>query len=146
MESKLDIDSDGTERWGSADGLLHRLDGPALIFPNGDAHWFKNGQLHRLDGPAVVYRSGCEEWWVHGERHRENGPAVIGLLTIQWWINGVERQIVEVKPNLIFIRRSVEDIIYNICPSIRQRSENLYHISDEDLCILRLHHNIMRAY
>ena len=28
--------------------------------------YFKNGVLHRLDGPAVAYSSGLEFWWVNG--------------------------------------------------------------------------------
>jgi hypothetical protein len=32
---------------------LHRLDGPAVVFANGDRLWYKDGQLHRVAGPAI---------------------------------------------------------------------------------------------
>lgn len=35
-----------------------------------------NGYLHRADGPAVEYHNGDQEWWYHEHRHREDGPAI----------------------------------------------------------------------
>jgi len=52
--------------------------------------WFnKQNQLHRLDGPAVEWVNGDEEWWVNGQRHREDGPAIeeIDGEYQEWWIN-----------------------------------------------------------
>ena len=40
------------------DGKLHRLDGPAIEWANGDEHWYQEGKLHRLDGPAIEYADG----------------------------------------------------------------------------------------
>ena len=37
--------------------------GPRL--PNGV--WFAHGLLHREDGPALVYPDGTREWWIDGE-------------------------------------------------------------------------------
>jgi hypothetical protein len=36
---------------------LHREDGPALEYDNGDKQYWVNGKLHRLDGPAIEYSS-----------------------------------------------------------------------------------------
>lgn len=43
-----------------------------LIF--GNEYWYIEGLLHREDGPAVVYKSGVKYWYRHGEKHREDGP------------------------------------------------------------------------
>jgi hypothetical protein len=57
-------------------GFLHREDGPAVIWNNGNEEWFNNGKPHRENGPAVVHIDGFKEWWFNGVCHREDGPAV----------------------------------------------------------------------
>jgi hypothetical protein len=53
--------------------------------------WFYNGELHRGDGPAVEWYNGDKEWWLNDERHRLDGPAVEGPSGYkEWWIDGVE--------------------------------------------------------
>jgi hypothetical protein len=39
----IDIDTYGTIRWYDADGHVHRLDGPAIIWTDGDVYWCLNG-------------------------------------------------------------------------------------------------------
>ena len=39
-------------------GDLHREDGPACEYANGDKHWYLNGKRHREDGPAREYVNG----------------------------------------------------------------------------------------
>jgi len=58
-------------------GQLHRLDGPATKYKNGDKYWYQNGKLHRTDGPAVECANGDKEYWQNGELHRVDGPAVV---------------------------------------------------------------------
>lgn len=41
-------------------------------------HWYKDANCtirHRVNGPAVEWPDGDKEWWVNGLRHREDGPA-----------------------------------------------------------------------
>ena len=57
-------------------GQLHRVDGPA-IDDKQQKRWYLNGQRHRTDGPAIEYTDGWKEWWVNGQLHREDGPAMI---------------------------------------------------------------------
>src|SRR3990170_7906370 len=52
--------------------VLHRLDGPAVKWPDGSNEWLVNGELHRLDGPAIEYANGRKGWWVDGKLHRVN--------------------------------------------------------------------------
>jgi hypothetical protein len=56
--------------------VLHRTDGPAIEWPNGDKEWFVDGKLHRIDGPAIECADGCKEWFVDGKLHRIDGPAI----------------------------------------------------------------------
>ncbi len=61
------------EFWGGSPGrtsyylgiYLHRLDGPAEIWSDGDEGWFQNGLPHRVDGPAVTGSDG-DEYYYHG--------------------------------------------------------------------------------
>jgi hypothetical protein len=50
---------------------LHREDGPAIEWANGDKYWYTYGKLHRLDGPAIEYANGCKEWWINDEQINE---------------------------------------------------------------------------
>ena len=34
--------------------------------------WFKDGFLHKEDGPAVIYPDGDKEWWTNGELVKMN--------------------------------------------------------------------------
>jgi len=61
--------------------ILHRVDGPAIEYADGDTSWYVNGKRHRVDGPAVEYANGSKFWWIDGQRHRIDGPAIE-------WFNG----------------------------------------------------------
>jgi hypothetical protein len=65
------IDEYGTIRWCS-NGKLHRVDGPAREWADGDKEWYRNGIRHREDGPAVIYRDGAKSWWLHGKEYTED--------------------------------------------------------------------------
>ena len=111
----VEVDDDGTRwyAWPGTDRRLHRLDGPAIEYPNGRRDWYQNGLLHRVDGPAVESPNGRREWYQNDLLHRLDGPAVDrpdgerawvqnGLLhrldgpavvyangTKEWWLNDV---------------------------------------------------------
>jgi hypothetical protein len=69
--------------------ILHRVDGPAVVFPNGSQFWYQNGKLHREDGPAVDQVDRCRMWYQNGRRHREDGPAVVyDYGTKEWYRYG----------------------------------------------------------
>ncbi len=69
---------DGTIRY-RVNGSLHREDGPAVIYSNGDKFWYQNGKFHgdkywfqndryhREDGPAIEYANGDKSWYYNGE-------------------------------------------------------------------------------
>lgn len=69
-------------------GLPHRDDGPAKIYPDGSEEWYQHGLRHRDDGPAIT-RRGHREWYQYGLRHRDRSPAVkIDGQKSLWFIRG----------------------------------------------------------
>ena len=78
------VEKDKTSYCKLIDGVhkLHRLDGPAIEYANGNKEWFQNGKRHRLDGPAIEFCPGAyfvdghKEWYQNGKCHRLNGPAI----------------------------------------------------------------------
>ena len=69
-------------------GILHRVDGPAIDCINGDKFWYLNGKLHRIDGPAFECVNGNKHWYLNGNVHREDGPAIeYANGNKQWWLN-----------------------------------------------------------
>lgn len=62
---ELLIINTGTKWWYRSD-RRHRLDGPAIVRPDGFQCWFWNGLRHRLDGPAVICPDGTIEYWLNG--------------------------------------------------------------------------------
>jgi hypothetical protein len=74
MKAHSLVRTDGTKVW-LLNGMLHREDGPAEEYPNGDTSWLLNGVRHRTDGPAVEWTGWgiarnppLKEWWIHGTR------------------------------------------------------------------------------
>ena len=48
------VDNSGATRWykDAECKVLHRTDGPAIEWSNGDKRWYIDGQLNRIDGPC----------------------------------------------------------------------------------------------
>ena len=88
---KVTVESNGTTRWYNENGQLHREDGPAIEWADGDKEWCINGQYHREDGPAREWADGDKSWWIQGQLHREDGPAIEhNDGSKAWYINGEE--------------------------------------------------------
>jgi hypothetical protein len=82
------VDIAGTKRW-CLNGKLHREDGPAIEYADGDKEWWLNGVRHREDGLAVEYNNGHKGWWFNGKPHREDGPTIEWADdTKSWYLNG----------------------------------------------------------
>jgi len=47
---------------------LHREDGPAVIWDDGQIEWYIDGKLHKLDGPAVHFKNGGKGYYISGKR------------------------------------------------------------------------------
>jgi hypothetical protein len=69
------------------EGKFHRLDGPAIEYPDRHKEWYKEGKLHREGSPAVEYSDGRKCWYKEGKKHRIDGPAFIYSKKLkEWWI------------------------------------------------------------
>lgn len=48
---------------------VRQVDGATLLIQDGTEYWFdKNGKFHRVDAPAIIWPDGEQEWYLHGER------------------------------------------------------------------------------
>ncbi len=109
-------------------GCLHRLDGPAVEFANGDKEWFKNGKLHREDGPAVEFHNGDKFWLINGKFHRNNGPAIEWRDGEKhWYKNGKKHRLdgPAVEYHDFYTRWYLNDILY------RTKEEYFNDLDDE---------------
>jgi len=69
--------------------LIHREDGPAIEWVDGDKEWFKDGKRHRINGPALKFSNGDKYWYLEGKHHREDGPAIEYENGYKrWYLNG----------------------------------------------------------
>lgn len=83
------IEENGFFVWKDTNEIIHREDGPAVVYPSGDEEWIQHGRLHRLDGPAVIWSSGYQAWYYKGQFHRTGGPAVRYTNgRLEFWIHG----------------------------------------------------------
>ena len=69
-EYTVRVYKDRTDYYNSK-GKLHREDGPAVEYSNGDKFWYLNGKLHREDGPAREWYNGNKEWWLNDKKLTE---------------------------------------------------------------------------
>ena len=90
LKYHIEDDCHGNRFYYNNAGLLHRTDGPAVEYSDGENRWYQNGLLHRTDGPAIVYADGSKSWCQNGLLHRTDGPAIDWIHgRKEWHINGV---------------------------------------------------------
>jgi hypothetical protein len=65
-EYKVKVYNNRTE-WFNLEGKLHREDGPAVEWANGDKCYYINGKLHREDGPALEFANGDKAYYINDE-------------------------------------------------------------------------------
>jgi hypothetical protein len=54
--------------------IMHREDGPAIEYSNGDNSWYIDNKCHREDGPAADWAGGLQKrWYIHGKHLTEEG-------------------------------------------------------------------------
>jgi hypothetical protein len=61
---------------------------PQYEVRNGIQMWRVGLYFHRMDGAAVIWPEGSYSWYQYGVRHREDGPAID-------WMNEAESRIKE---------------------------------------------------
>ena len=55
LKYRIKVTKDGTRSYYNNAGELHRDEGPAIEYADGDKFWYQNGNLHRTDGPAIEW-------------------------------------------------------------------------------------------
>jgi len=55
MNPKIDYIEEG--------GLVYQVH----IYTSGNKHWYYKGQLHRLNGPAIEFVNGDKSYYINGE-------------------------------------------------------------------------------
>ena len=91
LSLSMTVDEDGATVYRNMEGLVHRVRGPAVIYPDVGTEWFLHGALHREDGPAISLSDGYKAWFRSDNVHRTDGPAVIypdG--DREWWLDSQE--------------------------------------------------------
>jgi hypothetical protein len=66
------IDTYGNKKWFNEEGILHRTDGPAVIWEDGTCFWMINNRFHREDGPAIIWGDKLFEYYIHGKEYTED--------------------------------------------------------------------------
>jgi hypothetical protein len=51
-------------------GILHRVDGPAIISRDGLKVWYLDGKLHNINGPAIETDDGYQKWYQNGQLNK----------------------------------------------------------------------------
>ena len=72
----LRINKYGTKIW-YKDGLVHREDGPAIIWPDGSNFWYKDDIFHRDDGPAIICPDGTDFWYKDGNPYKPSAHDIM---------------------------------------------------------------------
>lgn len=77
--------------------ILHKVDGPAVVWSDGSCEYFQNGIIHNENGPALVEKTSSYTrslWYVNGNLHREDGPALEHVTQngdknyYEYWVDG----------------------------------------------------------
>jgi hypothetical protein len=69
---KREVDYQGNIRYYNSKSDLHRLDGPAIEWIDGDKEWWVIGNRHRLNGYAVSWRSVHKFWYLKNKNYSKS--------------------------------------------------------------------------
>ena len=71
LKYRVEVSVAGMRRYYNNSGRLHREEGPAVIWPNGECEWYRNGLRHRDNGPAIEWPDGAKYWYLNGQNYAE---------------------------------------------------------------------------
>ena len=74
---RIVIDQQGNTKYYDSKDRLHRQDGPAVLYANGDYTWYYQNKRHRTDGPAMDWTSSygnnkTVRWFIHGVQFKRD--------------------------------------------------------------------------
>ena len=67
LHCKKTVYTNGVIEIRDAEVRLHCIDGPAFENKWGHKEWLRHGKLHRLEGPAIVYPNGTVYYCINGK-------------------------------------------------------------------------------
>jgi hypothetical protein len=65
LKYRIEIDREGNKRYFDQRGRFHCEEGPAIVYADGSASYYKHGLRHRLDGPACLWLKD-KKWFIDG--------------------------------------------------------------------------------
>ena len=71
-------------------GKVHREDGPACDYINGDKCWFFNGKYRRLDGPAIEKNNGKKFYYIEGKPYSTKEEFDKAVCSYYMYKNGLQ--------------------------------------------------------
>ena len=85
VESETDyvickVNECGDKRYYNAEDQLHREDGPAEEWIDGDKWWYLNDKIHREDGPAIEWVNGKKIWYLNDKKVTEETVRKLGKM------------------------------------------------------------------
>ena len=83
---------DRDKEWYYHSTETHSDTGPAIIFSNGDKHYYNHNRLSRIDGPAIENSDGTYECYQQGALHNPKGPAKFDGKNYEYWLCGTQFQ------------------------------------------------------
>lgn len=116
-----------------------------FVLPSGKTIWMANGLVHRLDGPAVIWPDGVREWYRKNLRHNENGPSIIRRDGSRaWHLDGQPIPIVLTVVDGIKMIFTQAPFVWVYYPSRRNGEFMFSHVLDEvDLTLFMLSHVVV---
>lgn len=72
------VNKPGLGRYCYADDVLHCETGPAVHGCDGTVAYYCRGVLHRDDGPAIVWANGDQEFWRDGKQILQMESELVG--------------------------------------------------------------------
>ena len=65
LKYRIEVDTRGTRWYYNSANQLHRTEGPAVEWADGNKFWYHNGLRHRTDGPAIEWCDGDKRWYLN---------------------------------------------------------------------------------
>ena len=71
MNDGLNIDQDGNKYWYKGNGFHRDNDLPAIDYADGTKCWYQDDLRHRIGNPAVIWYNGEVHWFLKNVQYSE---------------------------------------------------------------------------
>lgn len=91
-----------------------------VLYPNLATYWYKERKLHRIDGPAIEYNNGNNSWYIEGKSYIEEidvaGKLYLGKEKGKYdleWFRFLTEEGIEEYPNIPGMKYEFLELIYS---------------------------------